>query len=504
MIAILLLFSLAEPIFSVYFSKIALKTTPQERSRLLSLTEDIKVGEWAQNVFKGRWKSTQAPKPQAKFIETTEGSESIMFQWNPELAINRIGAEMQILEGIYIEEKVITIYAEFNVTSKTQTSILAKNAIEVKLYDRLFQLNSSMKCNGIFEIGLRNQKGEELPISTEELANLSLNCKLQLDECQINFEVVNKIGGDKSGSAWIFMLIVGTSIIMGIYPMYKALRDNNVNSIAVLGDYTLLGNLVIDESLLTINMSFSLRIMVEYFEFFSLLTMLLMISVLFKMRFYLYLSDLRLTSRNLPEPQLRKWKLINLIFFIVFSVTILVASSWSIYYYKAFYFLYMYLIFQIYYNAFYVLKINCFKPSLHLQMFLPQIAYPLLLRCYPNNFFQLKTDYFFSVFLISLVCFFLFAMLAQRLFGPKFFVPKQCIPGYHDYYQKLDSSPLTENGTCPICFVELNENPVAETKDKPARFMQTPCGHKFHESCLQTWMEQSLVCPICRAALPPY
>lgn len=33
--------------------------------------------------------------------------------------------------------------------------------------------------------------------------------------------------------------------------------------------------------------------------------------------------------------------------------------------------------------------------------------------------------------------------------------------------------------------------------------MITPCGHKFHPSCLKSWMEVKLTCPTCRYTIPP-
>lgn len=33
--------------------------------------------------------------------------------------------------------------------------------------------------------------------------------------------------------------------------------------------------------------------------------------------------------------------------------------------------------------------------------------------------------------------------------------------------------------------------------------MVTPCGHKFHPSCLKNWMDVKLTCPTCRKNIPP-
>ena len=47
---------------------------------------------------------------------------------------------------------------------------------------------------------------------------------------------------------------------------------------------------------------------------------------------------------------------------------------------------------------------------------------------------------------------------------------------------------------CPICMV-----PISSAKDSVA----TPCGHKFHMSCLQKWQNSgNNQCPSCRTALP--
>lgn len=39
--------------------------------------------------------------------------------------------------------------------------------------------------------------------------------------------------------------------------------------------------------------------------------------------------------------------------------------------------------------------------------------------------------------------------------------------------------------------------------DKPITVMQTPCKHRYHESCLREWMKNKLECPSCRQVIPP-
>ncbi len=42
---------------------------------------------------------------------------------------------------------------------------------------------------------------------------------------------------------------------------------------------------------------------------------------------------------------------------------------------------------------------------------------------------------------------------------------------------------------CSICFDTMRRHPVLEL----------PCGHRFHERCVDRWAETSMTCPYCRA-----
>jgi hypothetical protein len=47
-----------------------------------------------------------------------------------------------------------------------------------------------------------------------------------------------------------------------------------------------------------------------------------------------------------------------------------------------------------------------------------------------------------------------------------------------------------ETNNCSICFDTMSNNGPLTT---------TPCGHKFHSECLNTWLRTKNTCPLCRA-----
>lgn len=47
---------------------------------------------------------------------------------------------------------------------------------------------------------------------------------------------------------------------------------------------------------------------------------------------------------------------------------------------------------------------------------------------------------------------------------------------------------------CPICMTNIEIDQEQ---------MTTPCGHTYHSGCLRRWLEEKLVCPVCRMNIPP-
>lgn len=48
----------------------------------------------------------------------------------------------------------------------------------------------------------------------------------------------------------------------------------------------------------------------------------------------------------------------------------------------------------------------------------------------------------------------------------------------------------TEKKTCPICLEDMTENIVI-----------LQCGHRFHKTCQETWLQTSLTCSVCRGTI---
>lgn len=126
----------------------------------------------------------------------------------------------------------------------------------------------------------------------------------------------------------------------------------------------------------------------------------------------------------------------------------------------------------------------------------------------------------------------------QEHYGNKFFVPGFLLPPKYNYLvsfkdEDLESTPLEEivrinivhwcnlicnsnfQCDCAICMNPLNESPSIDPtlssqalnlfkllKPRDNQYMQTPCSHKYHVSCLLNWMSIKMECPTCRYQLP--
>jgi hypothetical protein len=80
-------------------------------------------------------------------------------------------------------------------------------------------------------------------------------------------------------------------------------------------------------------------------------------------------------------------------------------------------------------------------------------------------------------------------ILLQNWLGGAFFLSRSMRPVPFDY--RMEALPDGEQ--CPVCLYPIGSGDDA---------MVTPCHHGFHARCLTRWMQEQLVCPVCRHALP--
>ena len=55
---------------------------------------------------------------------------------------------------------------------------------------------------------------------------------------------------------------------------------------------------------------------------------------------------------------------------------------------------------------------------------------------------------------------------------------------YHELMEELPEEEI-----CSICLMSFQKNDLLR---------KTPCGHCFHQKCLDDWCENNLSCPVCR------
>lgn len=354
--------------------------------------------------------------------------------------------------------------------------------------------------------------GKEIPIPARgnDLKGVNFRGRITSGEkeCGLDFLFGSRVSGPQIVKAMIFTILECLMCILSIIPLYRMLRGNDMQPLLLLNEWSFLGNIMVDLSLVVINLSFAMRILIQYFEFLTIVTMFLMFSILFKIRFYLHSYELRSAQNNFNQRERTRSRFCFLFRFVIFCVLAVGLGNFLIPYEFLFIPLFVYPVFQIIHNMSNVTRGNCFHWGLHPMIFGPQVFYPIYFKGLPPSmsFFGMTPYPYIYYTLLPMVLFFLFVMLLQRSFGAIFFLPKRCMPNYFEYFQKFEGHEGVEDENCPICFSKLNQSPESDENTGPLlvkKFMQTPCKHNFHGQCLQDWMEHKLVCPCCRNNIPP-
>ncbi|KAK9829544.1 hypothetical protein WJX72_006402 [[Myrmecia] bisecta] len=147
------------------------------------------------------------------------------------------------------------------------------------------------------------------------------------------------------------------------------------------------------------------------------------------------------------------------------------------------------------------------RPFYILGMTATRLMLPLYLFGCPSNLLRIPPNPPICAALAVWMAVQVGVLLLQSRKGPRFFIPACFLPAKYDYHRKCTPRQLEgsegpediETGGGAECVICMNPVDV----ERPAGRMVTPCGHFFHQQCLQRWMDVKMECPTCRTVLPP-
>ena len=134
---------------------------------------------------------------------------------------------------------------------------------------------------------------------------------------------------------------------------------------------------------------------------------------------------------------------------------------------------------------------------------LARLPIPLYLLACPENWLNLSPVPRAAAALIIWVAAQVLVLCAQIQYGARCFVPQRWRPLRYSYSrpatpaERAAASNDAEAGTvdCVVCMLPLDLDALEGR-------MLTPCGHCFHNECLERWMAIRQECPVCRRTLP--
>ena len=393
-----------------------------------------------------------------------------------------INLEFMIFEKSYVDSKLMTLNVTF--------AFVKDGTYEANLEANLTSFNSLISENSrrVCRIASRVNIDEKSRRLSGTIA--SPDCKIELDFSASESQPMDWFGSFVASS------LVVAAMALGAWPAWQALRDDNYYSILPIGETVFLLNISIDVANMNVQTSIMTSLANMRNVFFMPVFFAGIMAAALKIRAMMSIIEHRLISNRAKT-----------IFFIKSGIHFVLAALLSIFlifYREIYYYLFLYLLFMIWRNMFSNTRNNAFSPKVHLPLFLSQIFLPIVLRL-PFVRFRFQPDLGFCLVLSAIVVSQVTLMFLQKVLGPAFFLPKTCRPGFFEYSEALEGQAGEQ--ACPVCFVPLSEDPDKDHSNLEQRLVlkncyRTPCGHRFHKSCLVEWMDCKLECPCCRKGLP--
>ena len=297
------------------------------RTGILTVGDDTKQPGYVTRVlYEGSWQSTNHPD-QADFFHNTNGGHFLGVVHQSETNTNQFIVAFQINESDYLDSKSMVGSVAFDFTNLDENHFEGEGQSTLNKLKSFFSSAKSQQC----QIGVKTRlvkvaadgKEEPVPARANDLKDVTFKGTVlaeDKDGCGLNFGFDSHVSGPQILKAVIFTILECLMCILSIIPLYRMLRGNNMMPLLLLNQWSFLGNIMIDLSLVVINLSFAMRILIQYFEFLTVVTMFLMFSILFKIRFYLHSYELRSAQENFNARERTRQRFCFLFRFVIFCV----------------------------------------------------------------------------------------------------------------------------------------------------------------------------------------
>jgi len=463
---------------------------------------DIHLGAFSKKIFSGLWSSDQ--NIQANFVNSRGGMMLLAFDFNSTTP-KVLPFKIRIYEGHFYEDKLLAASLDVDLKEEHQKALDGNSNSDVKLGDKFQLVNTLEAC--VFEsgFGLKTIDGQDLDITTDEIHNIVVLGSISSKTCNISLYFKVTPLQIALAEALVFVFFQIACVSLGSWPFVKAVLSNDPIYLINLSQMALVANFMVDYVITSINMVFSTRILIGYYTILTPISLLMIMSWFFKFRQILMVLDMELNNqpqaRERGDSTVRFYRILKGV--IVLSISYFILRNILVYYWL-WSLIMLYPLFQIYHNCRYVSRKSCFSWRIHLVAFLSQVSYLIGMKFFDDNIFKTPRDRVFCFVILGIVLGQIGFMKLQKTFGNLFFLPKNWRNEYN-YMRNLSAVSTPDDLTCPICMLKLDENPEGEGLHKPliTKFMETPCKHTFHETCLKKWLDVRTICPCCRFDLPP-
>lgn len=379
----------------------------------------------------------------------------------------------------------------YNITQELQTSNISQ------IETHLIQKSSAMPIIAYFKIGEREPNPKQFIANRTIVGHFSVHNVTYFNFTGNELNKIKFIGEGRS-----------LGVIMSIYAALNfyawhilSVRYKSRSLLSHFSEHSLLLHIGYDFCLLffALDMSMSNNHFLQVFLFLFLVMIIIFFEKQMEVLATVWRANqdvaLEANMNDLNNDRMREIKLRLLIFFIEMSFIIILSSILTTFVFLAPYISIIYLYITFLPQIFHLAKINpriikadyFFTTTIYIIRLIPLCYFAF----YPMNL-MLTFSIPFGIFVFSIWTLQFVILILQNRFGGDFFMPQSFRIETFDYSNIRDNNP--DHSECPICMCQILENDQT---------MTPPCGHTFHRHCLRRWMEEELICPVCRAPLPP-